>query len=731
MRLAQLKAQLALTQINAFSVGGRAATLTANSNTSTPYLPATPPSPTAAAINLLNLLKIANTMSHPLYNPYSSGNQRSTQGQYGHPSVQAERDPQRVSPLLGPGSSISPSGVSSGTPANSGGMFPSLVPHSMNYRPEHGRPAIDEDIEKSIDMHISRAREEVRLLGTPMHPPIGHGAYLASTQRDKLLSSQGSGKTSYPMSANSASLGHMARHSKVESGSGSLDWLSDFKRSTADGPSNFYSSPASSSYAGSGDCRFNPSSERERDMSSIPGLGDYDYQVPDQPAAPESSRPKYTSESAADILVRFGLEKEDLEHLITYPEDQITPTSLPFILRQIRIQKAKRATTAVQSQPEPPPTRHVSGMDSFSSSGEAGMHKEEMSSSILQPSKVIDYGHIGKYTGAVGDEIGSRANSGGMKDNCDSGSHSRDPLKKNTSRDQASSVTSLSSSYSSMLSSVAPSSTDPTKRLQTHQNQTPQEILSSFPLPKKDTDMRILKSEASKPIPLKEPEANRHLNSFRAVHPSRPGLVVIGNNDSSDIMGQSKTQGKGSTVAEQMKKQQQMQKQPMQQQKQPMQQTQKRQKQQVQHQQQVQPAQKQQPQQQQQQLTISHSQMGQTLWPPVFSATKPIPPVSTASQIPSITNVRRRPVFTPSDHHRTIIIPSGPPQLIPMNFVHTTLPPSNIQLPAKVAVFKGLPTAAMMHDYAAATPRIFPHTCVLCNKECTQMKVSERLHLSL
>uniref|UniRef100_A0A0E9PMF0 Uncharacterized protein n=1 Tax=Anguilla anguilla TaxID=7936 RepID=A0A0E9PMF0_ANGAN len=30
----------------------------------------------------------------------------------------------------------------------------------------------------------------------------------------------------------------------------------------------------------------------------------------------------------------------------------------------------------------------------------------------------------------------------------------------------------------------------------------------------------------------------------------------------------------------------------------------------------------------------------------------------------------------------------------------------------------------MMNDYSAASPRIFPHTCSLCNVECVQIKVS-------
>ncbi|XP_037614015.1 uncharacterized protein LOC119481301 [Sebastes umbrosus] len=834
LQLAQLKAQLALTQINnALAVGNRAATLTANSNTSAPYIPRVPPSPTAAAINLLNLLKIANTMSHPLYNPYASGNQSSIQGQYGLPSTQAERDPRMATSHLGPGSSFSSSGAPSVTPANSGGMLPSLLPQSMSYRPEQSRAIIDDNIERSIDMHISRAREEVRLIGKPMLQPMDQGTHFTSTRRDEFLSS-GTGMASYPMSSSSASLGQ--RHSGVETGSSSLDWSSNYTKPTANDPSRFYSS-ASSNYAGGGDGRFNAPSERERDMQSIPGLGDFDYPVPDKPAATaESGRPKYTSESASNILLQFGLEKEDLEHLISYPEDQITPANLPFILREIRYEKTKRAATAVQSKPcpEPQPASSVSGMHcrSLSSSGGARMHQEEISS-VLQPSKVIDYGHTGKYTGGVRDEIGrtsgSRANSGGSMlpmNTYDSNRHSREPLQKTTtevkssafgsSRDQGSSVSSLSSSYSSILSSVAPPSNDQTKRLQTQPNQTFQSILSSFSLPKKDTDIRVLKSEAPKPVPLKEPEADRQSTSnaqppntlYRGVHPTRPGLVVIGSNVASSTKDQSQIPGQGSIVAEQRKMQQtqqqpmqqmqmqqkqpmqQMQKQPTQQQpmqqmqqkqpmqqmqqrmqqqptqqqlmqqmqkqssqqqpmqqmqqrskqpmqqiqkeqmqqKQPMQQMQQQSKQQMQKQpkqqmQQKQPMQKQPMQQQskhqiqkQQTQKQAVSQTGQAMWPQVFPAAKSVPP---ASHIPSIAGAMQR----PGGHH-PIVIPPAQPQLIPglMNLMHLTPTPSNRQLPAKTAVSKGQPTAAMMHDYAAETPRIFPHTCCLCNKECTQMK---------
>ncbi|KAI9524341.1 hypothetical protein NQZ68_018024 [Dissostichus eleginoides] len=713
--LAQLKAQLALTQINnAFTARSRPSNLTTNSNTLAPFIPTTAPSPTAAAINLLNLLKIANAMSHPMYNPYAHGNQSSSQGQYGLPNIPAERDPRRVAPHLLPGSGFGPAVAA---PANSGAMLPSLLspsllppsllPPNMSYRPDQGRANIDENIERSIDMQISRAREEVRLLNQPTHPPIDQGPRYTSPPSEGFLSSQGTGRSSYPMPSSSASVGQ--RQSGTESGSSSMDWSSLYKRPPSEDYNTFYPPPASSNYASADNGRFNASSERERDRQSIPGLGDgFDYPRPDKPApAPtESSRPKYTSESASNILVHFGLQKEDLEHLISYPEDQITPANLPFILRQIRIEKTKRATDDSQAKPQPP--RTVSGLDSqhLSSSGGPRMRQEETSSAVNQLSKVIDYGHTGKYTGGVGDEIGRASGGSGslmQMDTYDSSRRSRELLQTSSaevkssalgsSRDQTSSVSSLSSSYGSRLSSGAPQIHDQTKRLQNPPNQSPQSLLSSFSLPKKDTDIRLLKSEPPKHGTLKELPADRlptsktqpPVSQYHGVHPSRPGLVLIGSNQASGTKVQSKTQGQGSTVPEQMKKQQQ-----------PVQQMPKQQ-QQMQQQMQNQPRQH----QVQQQHLIPL--IGQSLWPPGYSVTGVMqhpggvfpasaPPAAT-QQIPSLMNL--------------------PPPLVPA---------SKTQTQAIRDVPRGLPSVAMMHDYAAASPRIFPHTCCLCNKECTRMK---------
>ncbi|XP_047452232.1 uncharacterized protein LOC125014829 isoform X2 [Mugil cephalus] len=711
LQLAQLKAHLALAQINnSFAVGGRATSLTANSKAPASYLSATPPSPTAAAINLLNVLKVANTMSHHLYNPYATGNQSSTQGQYGlSSSVQAERDP-RSGSHLGSGSSFSSSGASSVTPVNSRGTAPSLL-MPVNYRPFQNTTMIDKDIERSVEMHISRAREQVS------DQSVGQGSRFTGTQRDKFQASS-TGAMTYPMS--SASQDH--RPSDVETGRSSLNWLPNYSKAPEVDSSKFLSSSGSSSYPSSGDGRFNVSGGRGRNMESIPGLGDYNYPVPDKPAAPaESSRPKYTSESAASILLHFGLEKDDLEHLIAYPEDQITPDNLPFILRQIRIQKDKKTTGVAQSTyPEPKPTSSVRGMDRLGGSISAGMSQDKISSTILQPSKVIDYGHTGKYTGAVGEESGSGQRL--RMDTYDSSGRSRKPPQKSmtevTSRDQGASLASINSLYSSMQSSLTP----PSSLSSTQLNQASQANLNTF---KKDTDIRRHVSEVSKPVPLTtvtiEPQSSRQQMStsnqstktqptctlFRGVHPGRPGLVLIGNNVTSRPEGQTNTKGQKPNVGGQMNEQATRQK--------------------IQQQQPVKQVQQQQAQKlpqhwtQQQQV---HNQpvppMGQPLNPAGFSAAKTVPPPpfihGTSRPIPPA-------VFMPGDLRQTAN-PPPPAQPLPplMNLLQMIPPPSNKEGPAQVVVSKGLPTAAMIHDYAAATPRVFPHTCCLCKKECTHVK---------
>ncbi|XP_047241434.1 zinc finger protein 638-like isoform X2 [Girardinichthys multiradiatus] len=672
---------------NVLGVGGRAATLTANSNTPAPCLPTKPPSPTAVAINLLNLLKIANTM----YNPFAPGKQISPQGPYGVSSGQMERDPRRQLPHLGSGSSFSSSGNSSVNRGPTGGPLPSLLSLQVNYRPERNKITVDEDIDRCLDLNISRAREEV------MQNPSRQSSQFTKAQRDTFPSSN-TGMPSYLKSPAT----EVKRPFTVDSGSSSLDWLPICQRASEDESSEMYSS-ASSSFLGSGDGRFSTSSEGKHDMPSIPGLGDYDIKMPAKSAPPrEAIRPKYTSESASNILLHFGLEKEDLEHLISYPEDQITPENLPYILSQIQLEKGKRASTAAQSKPysEAQPIKLITSRGPMLNPG-------QLSSTVLKPSKVIDYGHTGKYTTGVGDEVGrafgssaTTGLSGGLlhTDTFKTGGRVREPPQRGptelktgsyvSSHGQMSSV----SSVDSLRSSVAPSSSDPSKKFEVRTNQTSKSVFPSFGLLNKNTDLRQVQSKVpqtpqNQPEPARQASFNVHpfkpsCNLIRGAHPGRPGLVLIHRNDTRSS-NQSNTQGQVSKVPEQTNKL------PAQQPKQ--QQTQ---------QHQAPPPQKQQ------------LQMHQQPIQPLKQVQQPPPPKGLPAAMPA-----------PS-----ALIPVRPAPPIPapgrMDTVPRVPPPvfKDLTSVAKMGPSKLLPTPAMMQDYAAATPRIFPHTCCLCMKECTDMK---------
>ncbi|XP_076019396.1 uncharacterized protein LOC143010753 isoform X2 [Genypterus blacodes] len=627
-------------------------------------------------------------MSHPLYNPYASGNKRS--------DIHAEKDPHRAT-RMGPGSAVGSSGPPSGTSTNSTEMLSSMLP--VTYRCGQTTSVVSGDLERSIDMHLSRAREEVKLKNTNIHQrelqSTGQESHFSYTQREELLPSS-TRTTTYPMSSASASRGHLATRPHMECGSSSLDWLSSYKRPITDDSSDLFSSSTSSRYAGA-DSISNDSSGRERNISSIPGLG-MDEACPMTSASSKSSHPKYTSESATNILWHFGLEKDDLEHLIAYPEDEITPDNLPFILREIRIQKAKKTTTESKRYPEPLQRRGTSGLNQLNTSRGIQMQHEEVASAVFQPSKVIDYGHTGKYTGHFDDEVGVGTNSNRTISNVGSGSDLMDnydssrqrgeslPETKDmvkgalgSSHGQVTSVGAHITSYNYSSQSVTPPSRDPTKP-SPRPDKSSELAQSSIKLPKKDADGR-LKSGASKPISQREPEAVHQPTSksnptstlLRGVHPSRPGLVVIGSNDGSGSQYHSKSKGQSSAVGELMERKQALQ----------MQQSQ-------------------------------HKQPA--VWPPALASKKPLAPVSL---IPTL--IKSPAHFAPPNIH-PLVLPPSQLQPVPNSVAYGHLLPSTGQTPVKTTVFKGLPTPTKMSDYAAASPRIFPHTCSLCNKECAHMK---------
>ncbi|RVE60760.1 hypothetical protein OJAV_G00183800 [Oryzias javanicus] len=60
--------------------------------------------------------------------------------------------------------------------------------------------------------------------------------------------------------------------------------------------------------------------------------------------APEQHRaPKFTPEQANKILLHYGLDKDDLSHLLSYPEEQMHVENLPLILKQISMEKMQKA----------------------------------------------------------------------------------------------------------------------------------------------------------------------------------------------------------------------------------------------------------------------------------------------------------------------------------------------------------------------------------------------------
>ncbi|XP_060908904.1 zinc finger protein 638-like [Labrus mixtus] len=107
------------------------------------------------------------------------------------------------------------------------------------------------------------------------------------------------------------------------------------------------------------------------------------------------SQGMYTPESAGSILASFGLSNEDLEVLSHYPDDQLTPDTLPFILRDIQINKSgisastSSLTSGIQEMPLHP---------SRSASGTRSRTPEVPSLlTVTQTAgKVIDYGHASR-----------------------------------------------------------------------------------------------------------------------------------------------------------------------------------------------------------------------------------------------------------------------------------------------------------------------------------------------
>uniref|UniRef100_UPI003AAE5D47 zinc finger protein 638-like n=1 Tax=Centroberyx gerrardi TaxID=166262 RepID=UPI003AAE5D47 len=112
----------------------------------------------------------------------------------------------------------------------------------------------------------------------------------------------------------------------------------------------------------------------------------------------------YTPESAGSILASFGLSNEDLEVLSHYPDDQLTPDTLPFILRDIQINKSSNQNNAANSSSySQSMSRSIHDMPpppSCSSPLRMGHSRSPEVPSLLSVThtagKVIDYGHASR-----------------------------------------------------------------------------------------------------------------------------------------------------------------------------------------------------------------------------------------------------------------------------------------------------------------------------------------------
>ncbi|XP_028265849.1 zinc finger protein 638-like [Parambassis ranga] len=101
----------------------------------------------------------------------------------------------------------------------------------------------------------------------------------------------------------------------------------------------------------------------------------------------------YTPESAGSILASFGLSNEDLELLSHYPDDQLTPDTLPFILRDIQINKSGNQKN-VASTSASPFSRSV--QDRQLPPSRSSPEVPSLLTVTQTAGKVIDYGHASR-----------------------------------------------------------------------------------------------------------------------------------------------------------------------------------------------------------------------------------------------------------------------------------------------------------------------------------------------
>ncbi|XP_027893496.1 uncharacterized protein LOC114157028 isoform X2 [Xiphophorus couchianus] len=217
-------------------------------------------------------------MTHPMYNPFASGDVNASPGQYGLSTGQTQGTIWRTIPNLGPGSSINFPGQS---------FDRSSLP-TVN-RPEPGPTTSNIHLQSTINIS---ARNQIT------YQSFGQGATTESS-----------------FSVSSASQYHQ-------------------QSNVCDGNSSFNCFPDSRS--------------SNKDNSSESSLNPYYYagQPIGQPLSHELVLTPWLAEK---ILLHYGFQKEDLNELINYPDEETTAEKLPYTLQKIRMKNANRALPAATS----------------------------------------------------------------------------------------------------------------------------------------------------------------------------------------------------------------------------------------------------------------------------------------------------------------------------------------------------------------------------------------------
>ncbi|XP_074540902.1 uncharacterized protein LOC141801656 isoform X2 [Halichoeres trimaculatus] len=181
----------------------------------------------------------------------------------------------------------------------------------------------------------------------------------------------------------------MALASETQQG---VDW------SSYQPPTKLFSSPP----PGASHQSQRPPGSQQQPQGSHAGARMQSWKTSDSPS-PQARHPlgsgenqgMYTPESAGSILASFGLSNEDLEVLSHYPDEQLTPDTLPFILRDIQINKTGPQNAAASASS----SSFTSGIQEMPLLPPHSSQSPEVPSllTVTQTAgKVIDYGHASR-----------------------------------------------------------------------------------------------------------------------------------------------------------------------------------------------------------------------------------------------------------------------------------------------------------------------------------------------